>query len=160
MNAPTFPLAVGPEGPDVTEVPSDNSFIPVSDPDITLAEIEAVDAVLRSPRLSGGAVVEAFGIGPGHEVIASPYSFRETTHAISLAGARPRFVDIDYWTGTLTPEKVEVNITANTRAIVACNNNGHPAQWEGLRALARKHDLILIEDSTEAIGSRYQGALV
>ena len=173
-----------------SDVAGEEAFIPLSDPDITLAEIEAVDAVMRSPRLSTGSVVEAFeaafatylgrryaiacpsgtlgllialkacGIGPGDEVVASPYSFRETAHAISLAGARPVFADIDYWTGTLAPAKAEAKITAKTRAIVACNNNGHPAQWDEFRALAGKHDLALIEDSTEAIGSRYRGGLV
>ncbi|MGA2894559.1 MAG: DegT/DnrJ/EryC1/StrS family aminotransferase [Xanthobacteraceae bacterium] len=166
------------------------SFIALSDPDITAAELEAVDVVLRSPRLSGGPVVEAFEaafaayvgrkyaiavpsgtlgllialkaceIGPGQEVIASPYSFRETAHAISLAGARPVFADIDYWAGTLAPQKAEAVITPRTRAIVACNNNGHPANWTALRALAKKNNLLLFEDSTEAIGSKYQGALV
>jgi perosamine synthetase len=178
---------------DTTEVvvaDADESFVPLSDPDITLAEIEAVDAVMRSPRLSAGPAVEAFeaafatylgrkyaiavpsgtlgllialkayGIGPGQEVIVSSYSFRETAHAVSIAGARPVFADIDYWAGTLVAEKAEARITANTRAIVACNNNGHPAQWSELRAVAKKHGLVLIEDSTEAIGSRYQGALV
>jgi perosamine synthetase len=168
----------------------DDSFIALSDPDITLAEIEAVDRVMRSPRLSSGPAVEAFeaafaaylgrkyaiavpsgtmglllalkayGIGPGQEVIASPYSFRETAHAISIAGAKPVFADIDYWAGTLVPAKVEDRITANTRAIVACNNNGHPAQWSELRAVAKKHGLVLLEDSTEAIGSKFEGALV
>jgi hypothetical protein len=168
----------------------DGSFIPLSDPDITLVEIEAVDSIMRSPRLSNGSAVEAFeaafaayvgrayavavpsgtigllialksyGIGPGQEVIASPYSFRETTHAISIAGAKPVFADIDYWAGTLVPAKIEARITANTRAIVACNNNGHPAPWSELRALAKQHGLLLLEDSTEAIGSRYKGALV
>ena len=168
----------------------DETFIPLSDPDVTIAEIEAVDAIMRSPRLSGGPMVEAFeaafaaylgrkyavavpsgtlgllialrayGIGPEQEVITSSYSFRETTHAISIAGARPVFADIDYWAGTIVPEKVNARITANTRAIVASNSNGHPAQWSGLRAVAKKHGLVLIEDSTEAIGSRYQGALV
>lgn len=166
------------------------SFIPLSDPDITLAEIGAVDALLRSPRLSNGPVTEAFeaafaaylgrkyavavpsgtlglllalkavGIGPGHEVIASPYSFRETVHAISLAGARPVFADIDYWSGALVPAKVQERITANTRAVVAGNPNGHPAPWSELRAIAQAHHLALLEDSTEAIGSRYKGALV
>jgi perosamine synthetase len=166
------------------------SFIPLSDPDITAAEIAAVDSVLRSPRLSGGPVAEAFeeafaeyvgrkyavavpsgtigllialksyGFGRDDEVIASSYSFRETAHAISLAGARPVFADIDYWAGTIVPEKVEACITERTRAIVACNNNGHPAAWPALRAIATQHRLVLIEDSTEAIGSRYQGRLV
>ena len=166
------------------------SFIPLSDPDITPAELAAVEEVLRSSRLSSGPVAEAFeaafatylgrkyaiavpsgtmglllalasyGIGPEHEVIASPYSFRETAHAISLAGARPVFADIDYWAGTLVADKVEACITDKTRAIVACNNNGHPAPWPALRAVAKQHGLVLLEDSTEAIGSRYQGALV
>jgi perosamine synthetase len=138
---------------------ADASFIALSDPDITVAELEAVDTVLRSSRLSNGPVAEAFeaafaayvgrkyavavpsgtigllitlasyGIGPGQEVIASPYSFRETAHAISLSGARPVFADIDYWAGTIVPEKVKARISPNTRAIVVCNNNGHPAAW-------------------------------
>jgi dTDP-4-amino-4,6-dideoxygalactose transaminase len=133
---------------DVIAEEADNSFIPLSDPDITTAELEAVDAVLRSPRISTGPAAEAFeaafaaylgrkyaiavpsgtmgllitllsfGIGPGQEVIASPYSFRETAHAISLSGAMPVFADIDYWAGTLVAEKVEAKITEKTRAIV------------------------------------------
>ncbi|WP_332118859.1 DegT/DnrJ/EryC1/StrS family aminotransferase [Azorhizobium caulinodans] len=172
------------------EAELDVGFIPLSDPDITGAELAAVDGVLRSPRLSGGAVVAAFetafatylgrryavavpsgtfalmlvlkayGIGPGDEVIASPYSFRETAHAISLVGARPVFADVDYWSGTLVPEKAEARITPATKAILAANTNGHPAAWDGLRAVAERHGLKLLEDSTEAIGSRYKGALV
>jgi dTDP-4-amino-4,6-dideoxygalactose transaminase len=166
------------------------TVIPLSDPDITVAEIAAVDAVLRSPRLSAGPVVEEFeaafaayvgrsyavavpsgtiglllalkacGIGAGDEVIASAYSFRETAHAISLAGARPVFADIDYWSGNLPAAKAEQRITARTRAILAGNTNGHPAPWSELRDLADRHGLRLLEDSTEAIGSRYKGALV
>jgi perosamine synthetase len=186
-------LAVAPSADhedDVVLGDVDESFIPLSDPDITLAEIEAVDVAMRSSRLSSGPAVEAFEaafaayvgrkyavavpsgtlgllfalrayeIGPGAEVIASPYSFRETAHAISIVGAKPVFADIDYWAGTLVPEKVEARITEKTRAIVAGNSNGHPAQWSGLRGVAKKHGLVLIEDSTEAVGSRYQGALV
>jgi dTDP-4-amino-4,6-dideoxygalactose transaminase len=166
------------------------SVIPLSDPDITSFELDAVDAAMRSPRLSSGAGVEAFeeafaaylgrkyaiavpsgtlglllalkacNIGPGDEVIASPYSFRETTHAIALAGAKPVFADIDYWAGTLVPEKAEARITEKTKAIVAGNTNGHPAPWGLLREVAKRHNLVLLEDSTEAIGARYQGALV
>ena len=58
----------------------------------------------------------------------------------------PVFADIDYWAGTLVVEKVEAKITEKTRAIVACNNNGHPAAWAPLRAVAKAHGLILIED--------------
>jgi dTDP-4-amino-4,6-dideoxygalactose transaminase len=175
---------------DAVLAPINESFIPLSDPDITMAEIEAVEAVLRSPHLSNGPMVEAFeaafaaylgrkyaiavpsgtlglllalkacGIGPGDEVIASPYSFRETAHAISIAGAKPVFADIDYYSGTLAPVKVEARITDKTRAIVAGNTNGHPAQWSELREIANRHQLRLLEDSSEAIGSKYKGALV
>jgi dTDP-4-amino-4,6-dideoxygalactose transaminase len=164
--------------------------IPLFDPDITTSELAAVDAVLRSPQLSHGPVAQAFeaafaayvgrkyavsvpsgtlglllalvayGIGPGDEVIASPYSYRETVQAISLAGATPVFADIDYWSGTISPTKAEARITEKTRAIVGSNTNGHPAPWAELRELAGKHGLILIEDSTEAIGSKYQDAPV
>jgi hypothetical protein len=165
-------------------------WITLSDPDITSAELHAVAEVLQSPQLTGGPAVAAFeaefaayvgrkhavavtsgtiglllalkacGIGPGHEVIASPYSWRETAHAIALAGATPVLTDIDYWSGVLVPAKAEARITARTRGIVAGNPNGHPAPWTALRALAARNGLVLIEDSTEAIGSVYQGNVV
>ncbi|MGY8683666.1 DegT/DnrJ/EryC1/StrS family aminotransferase [Bradyrhizobium sp. UFLA05-153] len=165
-------------------------MIPLSDPDITLAEIAAVDRVLRSSRLSHGPLTEQFeaafatylgrnyavavpsgtiglllslkacGIATGDEVIASSYSYRDAAHAISLAGARPVFADIDYWSGTLAPKKVEERITPKTRAILAGNINGHPAAWSELRDIARRHNLLLLEDSTEAIAARYKGQLV
>lgn len=170
--------------------PVSSGFIPLSDPDITVAEIEAVEATLRSPHLSNGPLVEAFesafaaylgrkyaiavpsgtlgllmalkayGIGPGDEVIASSYAFRETAHAISIVGAKPVFADIDYYSGTLAPAKVAARITDKTKAIVVGNTNGHPAQWTALRDLADERRLPLIEDSSEAIGSKYKGALV
>lgn len=166
------------------------AWITLSDPDITGAELHAVAEVLQSPQLTGGPVVAAFeatfasylsrryavavasgtiglflalkasGIGPGQEVIASSYSWRETAHAIALTGATPVLADIDYWSGVLVPEKAEARITERTHCIVANNPNGHPAPWAGLRALAARRGLLLIEDSTEAIGSVYQGALV
>ena len=167
---------VYPGSADAGEEAADSIIIPLSDPDITLAELEAIDRVMRSPRLSGGPSVEAFEaafakylgrnyavavpsgtlgllitltaleIGRGHEVVAPSYSFRETAHAIVLAGAQPVFVDIDYWSGTVVPEKVEAAISEKTRAILAGNANGHPAQWDELRAIAKKHNLLLIED--------------
>lgn len=168
----------------------DQGWIPLSDPDISLLEMDAVVDVLKSPRLSQGPAVAAFesafaayadrrhgvavaggtlglllalkamGIGPGDEVIASPYSWHQIAHAIVLAGATPVFADIDYWSGTLAPEKVEEKITPHTRAILAGNTNGHPAPWAALREMATRHGLRLIEDSTEAIGSTYQGRRV
>jgi perosamine synthetase len=168
----------------------DSGVIPLNDPDITEAELDAVQAVLSGTRLSNGPMVGKFeaafgeylgrkyaiavpsgtiglqltllgmGIGPGDEVICSPYSFRETVHAVSLAGARPVFVDIDYWAGTIVPEKVQKAITEKTKAIIGTNNNGHPAPWPALREVVKGTRIALIEDSTEAIGSRLKDQLV
>jgi dTDP-4-amino-4,6-dideoxygalactose transaminase len=158
--------------------------IALSDPDITQAELDAVDAVMRTSRLSNGPIVEKFegafreylgrkyaiavpsgtiglmltligmGIGPGDEVICTPYSFREVQHAIDMAGARPVFVDIDYWAGTLVPEKAKKAITEKTKAILGSNNNGHPAPWPELREIIKGTRIALIEDCTESIGSK------
>ncbi|QGM99378.1 DegT/DnrJ/EryC1/StrS family aminotransferase [Methylocystis parvus] len=166
------------------------TFLPLNDPDLAQSDLEAVIEVLQGQRLSQGETVEAFeeefarylgrkhavavssgtiglllvmralGVGVGDEVVTSSYSFRETTHAIALAGAKPVFADIDYWAGTLDPEKARKVITEKTRAIVASNTNGHPAPWDAFRALASEHNIALIEDSTEAIGSVYKGKLV
>jgi dTDP-4-amino-4,6-dideoxygalactose transaminase len=70
------------------------------------------------------------------------------------------FSEIDYWSGCLDPARAAVHITPRTRAIIAGNVNGHPAAWQAWRTLADTHGLALIEDSTEAIGSRYQGRRV
>jgi len=164
-----------------------SDWIALSDPDITQRELELVQAALVRPRLSGGPLAEAFesgfagwlgrrhavavpsgtlgtwlalralGIGPGDEVIASAYAWHQVAHAIALTGATPAFADIDYWSGCLSPSKAAARIGPRTRAIVAGNANGHPARWDELRALAGQHGVALIEDSTEAIGSRYQG---
>ncbi|MHB1301434.1 MAG: DegT/DnrJ/EryC1/StrS family aminotransferase, partial [Burkholderiales bacterium] len=162
-------------------------MIPLSDPDISLFELDFVSATLKSPRLSQGPMVESFeaafasrvgrkyavavqsgtmglllglkvcGIGDDDEVIASPYSWHQIAHAIALAGAKPVFSDIDYWAGTLDPAKVEARITPATRAILVGNTNGHPAPWDEFREIAARRGLLLIEDSTEAIGSIYKG---
>lgn len=168
----------------------EQDWIALTDPDISSHELAAVSNVLKSSRLSAGPVVERFeaefaeslgrsygiamasgtaalmvslramGIGPGDEVITSAYSWHQIAHAIVLVGATPIFADIDYWSGTLAVDKAEAKITPHTRAIIAGNTNGHPAAWEPLRALADAHGIRLIEDSTEAIGSRYKGRLV
>lgn len=164
-------------------------WIALSDPDISERELDLVRAALSRPRLSCGPLVEAFeaefanwlgrtyaiaapsgtlgtwlalralGIGDGDEVIAPAYSWHQVAHAIAVAGATPVFADIDYWTGCIAPAKVAQKIGPRTRAILAGNTNGHPAAWAELRALANERGLLLIEDSTEAVGSRYQGRL-
>lgn len=164
-------------------------WIRLTDPDITPSEMQAVLTALRTSRLSQGPLTEQFeaafadylgrtygvavssgtaglalvlralDIGPGDEVIASPYSWHQIAHAITLVGAQPVFVDMDYWSGTIQADKVAAKITLRTKAILAGNTNGHPAPWNALRELADSRGLRLIEDSTEAIGSRYRGRL-
>ena len=93
--------------------------------------------------------------------IRTPTTTRANAPSRAAAvGATAVFADIDYWSGVLTAAKAEVKIGDKTRAILAGNANGHPADWTALRELAEKHKLPLIEDSTEAIGSKYKGALV
>lgn len=171
------------------ELASDNAIV-MSDPDITMEEIEAVTRALGSTCLSSGAVVRefeeafaawvgrryavavpsgaiglfltlrAYGLRPGDEVVMPGFAFRETCQAVAVAGLKPAIADIDYWSGTLSPDKAAKAITENTRAIIASNTNGHPAAWTALRELAQARNLILIEDSSEAIGSTYKDQLV
>ena len=105
-------------------------------------------------------ILKAYGIGPGDEIIVPAYSWHEIARVIWQVGASPVFADIDYWSGTLNPEKAAARIGPATRAILAANTNGHPADWEALRAVAGRHGLLLIEDSTEALGSAYDGTPV
>ena len=164
-------------------------WLALSDPDMSTEELEAVVMTLRSNRLSAGPQVEGFemafahwlgrehacavasgtmglalalkvmNIGPGDEVLTSAYAWHQIAHAISIVGATPVLVDIDYWSGCIDPDKAADKITDRTRAILASNVNGHPAEWKTLRALADARGLKLIEDSTEAIGSVYDGQM-
>jgi dTDP-4-amino-4,6-dideoxygalactose transaminase len=113
-----------------------------------------------SGTLGTWIALRAMGIGPGDEVICASHTWHQVAQAITLAGATPVFADINYWSGCLSPEKAALRITPATRAILAGNTNGHPAAWGPLRALADAHGLKLIEDSTEALGSRYLGRTV
>lgn len=165
-------------------MPSSRPPIPLSRPDLTDAEREAVAAVLRSPRLAFGPELTAFearmaercgtahavavssgtaalhcivrglGIGAGDEVITTPYSFVASSNAILFEDATPRFVDIDPQTYNLDVRRVAASITDRTRAILAVDVFGCPADWPALAALADAHDLFLIADACEALGAR------
>ncbi len=115
---------------------------------------------VHSGTLATWVALRALGIGAGDEVICTAHSWHQVAQAIALCGATPVFADINYWTGSLSPEKAALKVTPHTRAILAGNTNGHPADWTALRALAHAHSLTLIEDSTEALGSRYRGQCV
>jgi len=161
--------------------------IPLSNPDITHKEVEIINQVLSTPFLSIGPKVKEFekkiadyvgtkyaiavnsgtsglhlcirslDIKDDDEVITSPFSFIASANCILFERAKPVFVDIDKDTLCIDPTKIEEKITKKTKAILAVDIFGHPAQWDELEKIAKKHKLYLIEDSAEAFGSEYKG---
>jgi len=102
-------------------------------------------------------VLLAFGIGPGDEVITVPSTFMATAEAISFAGAKPVFVDIDERTYTLDPELLERAITPRTKAIIPVHLFGQIADMDPILEIARRHQLRVIEDACQAHGAEYKG---
>ncbi|MBI1913185.1 MAG: DegT/DnrJ/EryC1/StrS family aminotransferase [Planctomycetes bacterium] len=101
--------------------------------------------------------LQALDLGPGDEVLLPPFTFFATAGAVCRTGARPVFVDIDPETWNLDPQQVEASLTPRTRAILLVHLFGQCAEMEPLWRLAERHDLILIEDAAQALGSEYQG---
>ncbi|HEU5350956.1 MAG TPA: DegT/DnrJ/EryC1/StrS family aminotransferase [Terracidiphilus sp.] len=161
--------------------------IPLSAPDITEAEIAAVNAVLRSPQLCMGPEQDAFEralatyhgiphavavssgtaglhlslltleIGEGDEVILPSFAFIAVANMVHHVRATPVFVDIDPVTLNLSPAAVERAITPRTRAILAVHTFGVPAPMLELRAIADRHNLVIVEDACEALGASLDG---
>jgi perosamine synthetase len=104
--------------------------------------------------------VEALGIGPGDEVITSPYTDFGTISAILTSRALPVMVDLDPDSYQLDPDKIEARINKNTKALMPVHIMGVPANMERIMAIAKKHDLKVIEDSCQAPFSRYQGKAI
>ncbi len=153
-------------------------------------EAELVEEVLHSGRLSLGPTIERFeeafaeavgapysaavssgtaglhllcvatGLGPGDEVITSPYSFVASANCAIYEGATPVFADIDARTLNLDPAAVEAAVTERTKAVVAVDIYGYPCELDELRAICDRHGLVLIQDACEALGARYRGELV
>ncbi|NBP74006.1 MAG: DegT/DnrJ/EryC1/StrS family aminotransferase, partial [Alphaproteobacteria bacterium] len=106
------------------------------------------------------AAVAALGLGPGDEVIVPSYTFVATASAVALVGAVPVFVDIQPSTYNIDPDSVEAAITPRTRAIIAVHIAGRPADLDRLTALAKKHDIRLIEDAAQAHAAAWKGQRV
>jgi perosamine synthetase len=121
----------------------------------------AVDAPYCAAVSSGTAglhlCMRLAGVGPGDEVITSPYSFVASANCAIYEGATPVFADIDPRTYNLDPEAVEAAITPRTRAIVAVDIFGYPCELAELQAICERHSLALVEDACEALGARYRG---
>ncbi len=160
------------------------SSIPLSRPDITDREIDAVITTLKCDRLSMGPrqarfeelvaeragrrhgiaissgtaglhlLMLALGVQPGDEVITTPFSFVATANCALYVGAKPVFVDIDPRTLNLDVDKVEAAITPKTKAIVAVEVFGNPAGMDKIEQIARKHEIALVEDCCEALGGK------
>jgi perosamine synthetase len=157
--------------------------IPLSNPNVTEQEIQAVVDVLRTDRLSIGPKIKAFeaacaaragrkyavgvnsgtsglhlcvravGIGEGDEVVTTPFSFIATTNCVLFERARPVFVDIDPETYNVDPAALEAAITGRTRAILPVEAFGNTAHFDTYEQIARRHGLAMIEDCCEALGA-------
>ncbi len=161
--------------------------IPLSKPWITGEDIDAVNRVMETAYLSLGPklaefeqklskvasrkyavavnsgtsalhlIIRSLGIKEGDEVITTPFSFIASSNCILFENAKPVFVDIKPDTYNIDVSLIEDAITERTKAIIGVDVFGQPADWEKLTAIADKHNLYLIEDSAEAIGSEYKG---
>jgi perosamine synthetase len=177
-------------GPDGDDASRPGLRVPMALPDITGREIEAVVRVLQSRNLSFGSQIVEFeklaaveanaehavavingtaalhlcmaaaGIGPGDEVITTPYSFIASSNVILYQGATPVFVDIDPRTLNIDPLRIEAAVTERTRAILPVHLFGQPADMDPILEIAGRHDLLVIEDACEAVGAEYKGRRV
>jgi perosamine synthetase len=122
---------------------------------------EAVGAPHAAAVSSGTAglhlCMRLAGVGPGDEVITSPYSFVASANCAIYEGATPVFADIDASTFNIDPAAVEAAITPRTKALVAVDIFGYPAEYDALIPLCEKHGIALVEDSCEALGATYKG---
>ncbi|GAB4119248.1 MAG: DegT/DnrJ/EryC1/StrS family aminotransferase [Roseiflexaceae bacterium] len=164
-------------------------MIPISKPYIGEAEKQAVMEVLESGMLVQGprtakleerfaqlcgvkhaiatssgttalhVALLAHGVGPGDEVITSPFTFIASANSIVYVGAKPVFVDIDPETFNINPALIEAAITPRTKAIMPVHIYGYPCDMDAIQAIANKHGLAIIEDSAQAVGADIRGRM-
>ena len=122
---------------------------------------DAVGAPYAAAVSSGTAGLHllcvAAGIGPGDEVITTPYSFVASANCAIYEGATPVFADVDARTLNLDPSAVEAAISERTKAVVAVDIYGYPCELDELRGICERHGLVLVQDACEALGARYRG---
>lgn len=118
--------------------------------DTQVAAVNSCTAALHVSLIGGG-------IGPGDEVITTPMTFCATVNAIIHSGATPVLADIDPDTLNIDPQQIESKITDRTKAILIVHFAGRPCEMDDIMAIARKHNLIVIEDCAHAIETEYHG---
>lgn len=137
-------------GPEVTAFEQEFAhYIGVSH---AIAVANGTDALVLSLR--------ALGIGPGDEVITTPYSFIASSEAISAVGATPVFADIDQHDFTINPQQIAQGITSKTRAILPVHIFGQACNMPAILDLAKLHGLVVIEDCAQAFGAKSHGSHV
>ena len=166
------------------------NFLPLSRPSIGEKEIEQVVSCLKSGWITTGPLCKAFeekfceltgapfalsvssgtagmhllllalGIKRGDEIITPSITFASTLNMITLFGAKPVFVDIDYDTLNMNADLIEEKITGKTRGIIPVHFAGAPVDMDKILAIAKNYDLFVIEDTAHAVGTRYKGTHV
>ena len=166
---------------------STNKYIPYGRQNIDEDDIKAVVEVLRSDYVTTGPKVNEFeervanycgakyavaiangtaalhaaciaaGIGKGDEVITTPITFVASSNCVLYCGGTPVFADIDEKTYNIDPDDIERKITSKTKAIIAVHFAGQPCDMDRINEIARRHNLIVIEDAAHALGAEYKG---
>jgi len=170
--------------------PVRETYLPYGRQSLEESDIQAVVDVLRSDWLTTGPKVSEFeecfaarigakyavsfssgtaalhaaafsaGLQSGDEAITTPLTFAATANCILYQGATPVFADVSHDTLSIDPEQIAKNISARTRAIVVVDYAGHPADLPAIAEIARKHNLIVIEDACHALGAEHKGRQV
>ena len=133
-------------GPEVSEL--ENKLASYTEAEFCIAVSSGTDALLIS--------LMALGIGPGDEIITSPFSFISAVEVITLLGAKPVFADIEHDTCNINALLIAEKITPQTKAIIPISIFGQPSDMDSINNLAAKHNLVVIEDAAQSFGATYK----